>query len=83
MAACKNNLVRTKLNHAAKLNLQQQKCLDKRVQEEQDMVHPQLFSSEGGVVHGPVVRFHSHKLPKKIRVLGLKSILSQKQMKIT
>ena len=32
----------------------------------------------GGVVHGPVVRFHSHKLPKKIRVLGLKSILSQK-----
>lgn len=32
----------------------------------------------GGVVHGPIVRSHSHKLPKKIRVLGLKSILSQK-----
>ena len=32
----------------------------------------------GGVVHGPVVRSHSFKLPKKIRVLGLKSILSQK-----
>lgn len=32
----------------------------------------------GGVVHGPVVRAHSFKLPKKIRVLGLKSILSQK-----
>ena len=32
----------------------------------------------GGVVHGPVVREHSHKLPKKIRVLGLKSALSLK-----
>ena len=32
----------------------------------------------GGVVHGPVPRPHSHKLPKKIRVLGLKSALSQK-----
>ena len=32
----------------------------------------------GGVVHGPVQRSHSHKLPKKIRVLGLKSALSQK-----
>jgi large subunit ribosomal protein L4 len=32
----------------------------------------------GGVVHGPVSRSHSHKLPKKIRVLGLKSALSQK-----
>ena len=32
----------------------------------------------GGVVHGPIVRSHSHKLPKKIRILGLKSILSQK-----
>ena len=32
----------------------------------------------GGVVHGPVVRSHSHKLPKKIRILGLKSVLSQK-----
>ena len=31
-----------------------------------------------GVVHGPVPRSHSHKLPKKIRVLGLKSVLSQK-----
>ena len=32
----------------------------------------------GGVVHGPVVRDHTHKLPKKIRVLGLKSALSLK-----
>ncbi len=32
----------------------------------------------GGVVHGPVSRSHSHKLPKKIRKLGLKSVLSQK-----
>ena len=32
----------------------------------------------GGVVHGPVVRNHSHKLPKKIRLLGLKSALSIK-----
>ena len=32
----------------------------------------------GGVVHGPVPRSHSYKLPKKIRVLGLKSALSQK-----
>ena len=32
----------------------------------------------GGVVHGPVPRSHAHKLPKKIRVLGLKSALSQK-----
>ena len=32
----------------------------------------------GGVVHGPVTRSHSHKLPKKVRVLGLKSVLSQK-----
>ena len=32
----------------------------------------------GGVVHGPISRSHSHKLPKKIRVLGLKSALSQK-----
>ncbi len=32
----------------------------------------------GGVVHGPVPRSHSHKLPKKIRLLGLKSALSQK-----
>jgi large subunit ribosomal protein L4 len=32
----------------------------------------------GGVVHGPVPRSHSHKLPKKIRMLGLKSALSQK-----
>ncbi len=32
----------------------------------------------GGVVHGPVPRLHSHKLPKKIRLLGLKSVLSQK-----
>ena len=32
----------------------------------------------GGAVHGPIVRNHSHKLPKKIRVLGLKSALSLK-----
>jgi len=32
----------------------------------------------GGIVHGPVSRSHSYKLPKKIRVLGLKSVLSQK-----
>ena len=32
----------------------------------------------GGVVHGPVPRSHSHKLPKKIRILGLKSALSEK-----
>ena len=32
----------------------------------------------GGVVHGPLSRSHSHKLPKKIRLLGLKSALSQK-----
>ena len=32
----------------------------------------------GGVVHGPVPRSHSYKLSKKIRVLGLKSALSQK-----
>jgi|MDTB01.1.fsa_nt_gb large subunit ribosomal protein L4 len=32
----------------------------------------------GGVVHGPVVRDHSHSLPKKVRQLGLKSALSSK-----
>ena len=32
----------------------------------------------GGVVHGPVLRNHSHKLNKKIRKLGLKSALSSK-----
>ena len=32
----------------------------------------------GGVVHGPIPRSHAYKLPKKIRVLGLKSALSQK-----
>jgi large subunit ribosomal protein L4 len=32
----------------------------------------------GGVVHGPVVRDHSHDLPKKIRKLGLRSVLSAK-----
>ena len=35
----------------------------------------------GGVVHGPVVRDHAHKLPKKIRILGLKSALSIKAKK--
>jgi large subunit ribosomal protein L4 len=32
----------------------------------------------GGVVHGPVVRSHSHHLPKKVRQLGLRSALSSK-----
>ena len=32
----------------------------------------------GGVVHGPVVRGHGHDLPKKVRKLGLRSILSAK-----
>ena len=30
----------------------------------------------GGVVHGPVVRDHGHSLQKKVRALGLKSVLS-------
>lgn len=33
----------------------------------------------GGVVHGPVVRSHAYRLPKKVRRLGLISALSQKQ----
>jgi large subunit ribosomal protein L4 len=33
----------------------------------------------GGAVHGPVVRSHEYKLPKKVRRLGLISALSQKQ----
>jgi large subunit ribosomal protein L4 len=33
----------------------------------------------GGVVFGPVVRSHAHKLPKKVRSLALKSALSSKQ----
>ena len=32
----------------------------------------------GGVVHGPVVRSYEHSLPKKIRNLGMRSILSAK-----
>ena len=32
----------------------------------------------GGVVHGPVVRDHGHELPKKVRKLGLRSVLSAK-----
>ena len=32
----------------------------------------------GGVVHGPVVRDHGHYLPKKVRKLGLRSVLSAK-----
>ena len=32
----------------------------------------------GGVVHGPVVRNHGHDLPKKVRKLGLRSVLSAK-----
>ncbi|OHC74557.1 MAG: 50S ribosomal protein L4 [Rhodospirillales bacterium RIFCSPLOWO2_12_FULL_58_28] len=33
----------------------------------------------GGIVFGPVVRSYAHKLPKKVRVLALKSALSSKQ----
>ena len=33
----------------------------------------------GGVVHGPVVRSHEYSLNKKVRRLGLISVLSQKQ----
>jgi large subunit ribosomal protein L4 len=33
----------------------------------------------GGVAFGPVVRDHSHKLPKKVRKLALKTALSAKQ----
>jgi large subunit ribosomal protein L4 len=32
----------------------------------------------GGKAHGPVVRDHSHDLPKKVRALGLKHALSAK-----
>ncbi|MBT5575198.1 MAG: 50S ribosomal protein L4 [Alphaproteobacteria bacterium] len=32
----------------------------------------------GGVVHGPVVRAHGHDLPKKVRKLGMRSVLSAK-----
>ncbi len=33
----------------------------------------------GGVTHGPVIRDHKKKLPKKIRKLGLKTALSVKE----
>lgn len=33
----------------------------------------------GAVAHGPRVRSHAHKLPKKVRQLGMKSALSAKQ----
>ena len=33
----------------------------------------------GGVAHGPRVRSHAHKLPKKVRQLGMRSALSAKQ----
>jgi large subunit ribosomal protein L4 len=33
----------------------------------------------GGVVFGPVLRSHEHKLPKKVRKLALKTALSAKQ----
>jgi large subunit ribosomal protein L4 len=33
----------------------------------------------GGAVHGPVMRSHEYKLPKKVRRLGLISALSQKK----
>lgn len=32
----------------------------------------------GGIAFGPVVRDHSHSLPKKVRALGLKSAISSK-----
>jgi len=32
----------------------------------------------GGVVHGPTPRDHGHDLPKKVRKLGLRSVLSAK-----
>jgi len=32
----------------------------------------------GGRAHGPVVRSHAHDLPKKVRALGLKHVLSAK-----
>ncbi len=32
----------------------------------------------GGVAHGPVVRDHSHDLPKKVRALGMRFALSAK-----
>jgi large subunit ribosomal protein L4 len=32
----------------------------------------------GGMAHGPVVHSHSHRLNKKVRLLGLKSALSDK-----
>lgn len=32
----------------------------------------------GGIIFGPVVRSHAHSLPKKVRVLGLKTALSSK-----
>lgn len=32
----------------------------------------------GGVTHGPTPRDHSHKLPKKVRALGLKTALAAK-----
>ena len=32
----------------------------------------------GGMAHGPVVHSHSHNLNKKVRTLGLKSVLSNK-----
>jgi large subunit ribosomal protein L4 len=40
-------------------------------------VAPQMRG--GGVAFGPQVRSHAHKLPKKIRLLALKSALSAKQ----
>ena len=33
----------------------------------------------GGVTHGPILRSHQKKLPKKIRKLGLKTALSYKE----
>lgn len=33
----------------------------------------------GAVSHGPVIRDHGHKLPKKVRQLAMRSVLSSKQ----
>ena len=44
-----------------------------------DLKRPQDVG--GGVAHGPLPRDHSTKLPKKLRQLAMKSVLSAKQRK--
>ena len=53
------------------------KCTDKKGGRARPVLH-QLFNFEVVCCSGPVPRSHSHNLPKKIRILGLKSVLSQK-----